>query len=121
MGMLLDVNSMTPDLVSNTINEVMFNPKYKENAKITQALLNDHLVEPKDQFLHWVKYIIRTNGAKHLINEFAHDLSFVEFWSLDVYFVIVLTVTLAAILSITLMCYLSNFVMRLYSKMEKRE
>ena len=42
MGLLLDVNSMTPDVVSNTINEVMFNPKYKENAKITQAFLNDH-------------------------------------------------------------------------------
>ena len=121
MGLLLDVNAMTPDLVSNTINEVLSNLKYKKNAKITQALLNDHLVEPKDQFLYWVKYIIRTNGAKHLINEFAHDLSFVEFWSLDVYFVIVIAVTLAAVLLITLLCFFIKFVMQLCSKKQKRE
>ena len=121
MGLLLDVNSMTPDVVSNTINEVMFNPKYKENAKITQALLNDHLVEPKDQFLYWVKYIIGTNGANHLINEFSHDLSFVEFWSLDVYFVIVTAVILAAVLIISLLCYIIKFVMQLCSKKQKRE
>ena len=121
MGLLLEVNNMTPDLVSNTINEVLYNPMYKENAKITQDLINDHMVEPKDQFLHWVKYIIRTKGSKHLINEFAHDLSFVEFWSLDVYLVIILTVTLAAVLSGTLMCYLSKFVIQLSSKKEKHE
>ena len=40
---------MTPDLVTNTINDVLSNPKYKENARITQALINDHLAEPKDQ------------------------------------------------------------------------
>ena len=107
---------MTPDLVSNTINEVLSNRKYKKNAKITQALLNDHLVEPRDQFLYWVKYIIRTNGAKHLISEFAHDLSFVEFWSLDVYFVIVTAEILAAVLIITVLCYIIKLVMQMCSK-----
>ena len=121
MGLMLDVNTITPDLVTYTINEVLSNPKYKENAKITQALLSDHLVEPKDEFLYWVKYVIRTNGAKHLINDFAQEMSFVEFWSLDVYFVIFLTVTLVAIFTVSLVCYIVKFITSLLSRKKKRE
>ena len=121
MGLMLDVNTITPDLVTYTINEVLSNPKYKENAKITQALLSDHLVEPKDEFLYWVKYVIRSNGAKHLINDFAHEMSFVEFWSLDVYFVIFLTVTLIVILIFSLICYIFKSVVRFLSRKDKQE
>ena len=74
--------------LAHAIDEVLTNPIYKENAKITQTLLNDKLVQPKDEFLYWVTYVIRLKGAKHLLHSYAHDMSIIEFWSLDVYFVL---------------------------------
>ena len=89
MGVALDIKTMTEHDLANAIQEVLTNPTYKENAKITQKLLNDKLVEPKDEFLYWVKYVIRHKRAKHLLNTYAHNMSFVEFWSLDVYFLLI--------------------------------
>ena len=86
MGLVLDVNTITADSLEKSIKNLLPNPIYAQNAKATQALVSDHMVEPKQQFLYWVKYVICHNGAKHLTNEFAPEISVIEFWSLDVYF-----------------------------------
>ena len=41
---------MTENDLEHAIQEVLTNSTYKENAKITQKLLNDKLVAPKDEF-----------------------------------------------------------------------
>ena len=46
----LDIKTMTENDLEHAIQEVLTNSTYKENAKITQKLLNDKLVAPKDEF-----------------------------------------------------------------------
>ena len=121
MGLLLDMDTMNPDQIESTIHEVLSNPEYNRNAEITKRLLNDHQVEPKQQFLFWIKYIIRTDGAKHLIHEFAQEMSLVEFWSLDVYFVILLTIALMFVLIVCLLCCILKFVKRTFLGKEKSD
>ena len=50
MRVALDIKTMTEHDLANAIQEVLTNSTYKENAKITQKLLNDKLVAPKDEF-----------------------------------------------------------------------
>ena len=104
MGVTLDIKTMTEHDLAHAIYEVLTNFTYKENAKITQTLLNDKLVEPKDEFLYWVKYVILHRGAKHLLHPYAHDMSVIEFWSLDVYFVLIFLLA-SLFLSVTFLCY----------------
>ena len=104
MGITLDIKTMTERDLAHAIDEVLTNPTYKENAKTTQTLLNDKLVEPKDEFLYWVKYVIRHKEAKHLIHLYALDMSVIEFWSLDVYFILIFLLA-AIFLSVTFLCY----------------
>ena len=79
MGVSLDTKTMTEWDLAHAIDKVLTNPTFKENAKITQTLLNDKLVEAKDEFLYPVKYVIRHKRAKHLLHTYAHDMSIVEF------------------------------------------
>ena len=118
---MLDVNTITAHSLEKTINDELSNPTYTQNVKATQALVNDHMVEPKQQFMYWVKYVIRHNAAKHLINDFVHNLSVIEFWSLDVYFVIFTVVTLVCAVIFTLLIYIYKIITRKFFKKAKQE
>ena len=104
MGVQLDIKTMTKTNLNNAIQEVLINPVYTENAKATQALVTDNMIEPKDQLFYWIKYIIHHKGAKHLLNGYVHSLSVVEFWSLDVYMFLLSIVILFCALNIV-SCY----------------
>ena len=121
MGVALDIKTMTEHDLAQAIQEVLTNSTYKENAKITQTLLNDKLVEPKDEFLYWVKYVIKHKGAKHLLNAYAHNMSFIEFWSLDVYFLLILLFAVIFIFIIFLFFIVSKKVRVLKNKMSKQK
>ena len=118
---MLDVNTITADSLEKTISGVLSNPIYAENAKATQTLVTDHLVEPKKQFLYWVNYVVRHNGAKHLIHEFVHEMSIIEFWSLDVYFVIILTITLVFTIIFILLFWMCKLLARMCFNKVKQE
>ena len=120
-GVDLDIKTMTEHDLAQAIQEVLTNPIYKENVKITQTLLNDKLVAPKDEFLYWVKYVIRHKGAKHLLNTYAHDMSFVEFWSLDVYFVLIFPFAVIIMLMIFLCFIVLKTIWFLKNKVAKQK
>ncbi len=104
MGVLLNMDTMTAEDLKDAIHEVLENPIYTENAQATRELMNDQMISPKEKFLYWIKYIIKHKGAKHLINNVAHEMSFVEFWCLDVYFLLLMSVILFIFILIRLMC-----------------
>ena len=109
MGVMLDGNTVTEEDLSLAIQEVLSNCTYKENAKATQYLINDNMGDPKEKFLYWVDYIIRHKGAKHLINHNEHKMSFLEFWSLDVFFFMILVFSL----SLSFILYACHFVVKI--------
>ena len=109
MGILLNLNSISATQLEEAIRAVLTDSRYKENARAAQALINDQMVEPKQELLYWVKYVIRHKGAKHLLNDVAHGMSTVEFWSLDVYAFL----CLVFVIFLLLMCFVLKHLIKL--------
>ncbi|XP_052871728.1 UDP-glycosyltransferase UGT5-like [Anopheles cruzii] len=66
------------------VNEVLNNEKYSEKIATISRRLRDQPLAPMDLAKFWVEYVLRHDGAKHLISA-AQDLNFVEYNNLDVY------------------------------------
>ena len=56
---------------------------YKENAMRLSRIHHDQPVKPLDRAVFWIEFVMRHKGAKHL-RVAAHDLSWVQYHSLDV-------------------------------------
>ncbi|BET02823.1 glucuronosyltransferase [Nesidiocoris tenuis] len=59
MGLQLNYNNITEDSVYWTINEVLTNPRYKQNAKKRQTLFKDRPLKPVDEAVFWIEYVLR--------------------------------------------------------------
>lgn len=42
---------------------------YKKNAIVHSLLYKDQPMKPLDRAVYWIEYVIRNDGAKHLISE----------------------------------------------------
>ncbi|XP_058123361.1 UDP-glycosyltransferase UGT5-like [Anopheles ziemanni] len=73
---------------SKAVNGVLDNAIYTTNVKTISRRLRDQPLAPMDMAKFWVEYVLRHDGAKHLISA-AQDLTFVEYNNLDVYAFIV--------------------------------
>uniref|UniRef100_A0A1Y9H2G0 UDP-glucuronosyltransferase n=1 Tax=Anopheles dirus TaxID=7168 RepID=A0A1Y9H2G0_9DIPT len=83
---------------SKAISEVIGDKSYAANVKIISQRLRDQPLAPMDMAKFWVEYVLRHDGAKHLISS-AQDLNFVEYNNLDVY-AFLATVALVVVLSV---------------------
>ncbi|XP_056641411.1 UDP-glycosyltransferase UGT5-like isoform X1 [Diorhabda sublineata] len=48
------------------INELLKNPKYKNNAQYRSSIFHDRPMGPLDRAVYWIEYVLRHNGANHL-------------------------------------------------------
>ncbi|XP_042204177.1 UDP-glucosyltransferase 2-like [Homarus americanus] len=83
IGVALAWDDLTVDLIINTINEVINNPRYQRNVKQVSKLMRDQLQSPLERAVYWTEYVIRHQGAPHLKSP-AAQISWVEFFMLDV-------------------------------------
>ena len=84
MGVLIEPEKITKETFSEAVNEVLSNPKYGENAKKIQFILEDQPMKSRDLFLYWVNYTIRHKGAHHLISDAPFELNALQYWSVDI-------------------------------------
>lgn len=84
----LDLKTLTPEKLYNAIREVITEPRYKIEVKKRQVLLRDQKETPLERAIYWTEYVIRHKGAYHLQSP-AKDMSFFQYYSLDVLFLIV--------------------------------
>uniref|UniRef100_A0A1Y9H2X1 Uncharacterized protein n=1 Tax=Anopheles dirus TaxID=7168 RepID=A0A1Y9H2X1_9DIPT len=75
-----EVNVIT---LGSRINELLTNPAFMKQAKRASELFRDNLVPPMQEAMHWIEYVIRHKGAKHLKTK-AIDLSWAQYLMLDV-------------------------------------
>lgn len=75
-----DVNAIT---LGSRINELLSNPAYTRLAKKASELFRDNLVPPMEEAMHWIEYVIRHKGAKHL-KASSVDLSWWQYLMWDV-------------------------------------
>ncbi|XP_044753278.1 UDP-glycosyltransferase UGT5-like [Coccinella septempunctata] len=85
------------------LNELLRNPKYKQNAAIRSKLFHDRPMKPLDEAVYWVEYVIRHRGAEHL-RVAALKLSWYQYILLDVFgFILVALSIVVYILRMILM------------------
>ncbi|XP_044754883.1 UDP-glucosyltransferase 2-like [Coccinella septempunctata] len=84
-------DEITEEKLTYALNEILNNPKYKENAKRRSAIMRDQQVKPIDKAIYWIEYVIRHKGAHHL-HSAALDLEWYQRSMLDVLAIITLTV-----------------------------
>ncbi|XP_028608464.1 UDP-glucuronosyltransferase 2A1 isoform X6 [Grammomys surdaster] len=79
----VNMNTMTSADLLNAVRTVINEPSYKENAVRLSRIHHDQPVKPLDRAVFWIEFVMRHKGAKHL-RVAAHDLSWVQYHSLDV-------------------------------------
>ncbi|XP_044755559.1 UDP-glycosyltransferase UGT5-like isoform X2 [Coccinella septempunctata] len=83
--------ALTENTFSDILDDVLKNPKYKENAQMRSKLMKDKPMSPADAINYWVEYVIRHKGAPHLRSA-ALDLRWYEYLLIDVVlFILVVT------------------------------
>jgi glucuronosyltransferase len=86
-GLQVYFDDISEASVGSAINELLKNPKYKENAKIISKRFNDRPLTPQQSVTYWTEYAHRHDGAPHL-KAAGNDLNFIAFHMIDVYAVL---------------------------------
>ncbi|XP_007523584.2 UDP-glucuronosyltransferase 2A3 isoform X2 [Erinaceus europaeus] len=115
----VNINTMTSADLLNALRTVINEPSYKENAMRLSRIHHDQPVKPLDRAVFWIEFVMRHKGAKHL-RPAAHDLTWVQYHSLDVIGFLLACVA-ATMFLVTKCCLFSCQKFGKISKKEKRE
>ncbi|XP_069950947.1 UDP-glycosyltransferase UGT5 isoform X2 [Cherax quadricarinatus] len=111
LGLALEWEELTVELLVDTITEVLTNPKYKRNMEAASRVDRDRPQEPLETAVFWTEYVARHRGAPRLRSP-AADLSWMEFLMLDVVAVVHMAVL---VVFLVLRRLLSSFYSQLFT------
>ncbi|XP_048391102.1 UDP-glucuronosyltransferase 1A1-like [Stegostoma tigrinum] len=103
-GINLDIEQMSSDDLVNALNTVINDTRYREAMMTLSSLHKDRTRHPLELSVHWVEFVMRHKGAEHL-RAAAHELNFIQYHSLDVISVLLVTELLAVWLLVKCCCY----------------
>lgn len=120
IGVILDLQSLTPNAVTNAILEVLRNSSYKEKAERVSRLIRHRRVTPTEEACDWIEYGLHNNAGLHLRSE-ADNLYFFQVYLLDVLLLIVATVVCVMVLFYFCLKYCLQHIIQKCSKKSKAE
>ncbi|XP_005996000.1 UDP-glucuronosyltransferase 1A1 [Latimeria chalumnae] len=82
-GIILNIFQMTSRDLLAALNAVISDVRYKENMLRLSTLHKDRPIEPLHLAVHWVEFVMKHKGAKHLWPA-AHELNWFQYHCLDV-------------------------------------
>ncbi|XP_030763843.1 UDP-glucuronosyltransferase 2A3-like [Sitophilus oryzae] len=83
MAVELPFQQLSGKVLQEAIQEVLHNKKYRENAKTRSNVMRDRVLEPLDEAVYWVEYVIKHDGAHYLKSSFS-DLAWYQLYLVDV-------------------------------------
>ncbi|NXA56353.1 UD11 glucuronosyltransferase, partial [Nothocercus julius] len=98
-GVTLNILEMTSKDISDALNAVINDKKYKESIKRLSDLHLDRPIHPLDLAVYWVEFVMRHKGAPHL-RPAAHELNWIQYHSLDVIAFLLAVVLLSLFISL---------------------
>ena len=116
LGILLELENITESSMSWALNEIQ-NPKYKEKAQLASKIFRDQPMSPLDKAVYWTEYVLRHNGAPHLANP-SRKLSWFQRELFDVYFVILLVLSITFWILFKIIKLFLYFIRKLTSKVK---
>ncbi|KFB51605.1 AGAP007374-PA-like protein [Anopheles sinensis] len=78
----LDFPNITRESFRWALEEVLYNPSYKQNIDRISQMFRDRPVPALDEAIYWIEYVTRHKGAKQLRSS-ALDLPWISFALLD--------------------------------------
>ncbi|KAH8241261.1 hypothetical protein KR032_005720 [Drosophila birchii] len=79
---VLDCNNLDADTLTNTIQELIGNPRYAFRAKKMSKSFWDRPMSPLDTAVWWTEYVLRHRDVKHIrLNK--EDISLIRYYRLD--------------------------------------
>ncbi|KAE8630593.1 hypothetical protein XENTR_v10000884 [Xenopus tropicalis] len=94
MGILLEWKKITEDTLFASLTEVIHNQSYQQQAVKLSTIHKDQPGHPVSRAVYWINYILRHNGADHL-RAAIHNVSFYQYFLLDVVLLLLFVVTIA--------------------------
>ncbi|XP_033837748.1 UDP-glucuronosyltransferase-like isoform X1 [Periophthalmus magnuspinnatus] len=82
-GVVLNIQTITTEILLDGLKEVINNPKYKENLQKLSAIHNDRPIDPLELSVYWTEYVMKHKGVKHL-KATVNELNWIQYYSLDV-------------------------------------
>lgn len=70
----VDFHNISEESISTAITEILTNPTFEENAQKLSQLFKDNAIDPLENAIYNIEYVLRTKGARHLRSA-AVDLS----------------------------------------------
>ncbi|XP_059233738.1 2-hydroxyacylsphingosine 1-beta-galactosyltransferase [Mustela nigripes] len=89
MGILLEWKTVTEGELYEALVKVINNPSYRQRAQKLSEIHKDQPGHPVNRTVYWIDYILRHNGAHHL-RAAVHQISFCQYFLLDIAFVLLL-------------------------------
>uniref|UniRef100_A0A453Z3P0 UDP-glucuronosyltransferase n=1 Tax=Anopheles quadriannulatus TaxID=34691 RepID=A0A453Z3P0_ANOQN len=83
-GLSVSFDELTEPLLSGVVQEVLRDPKYREQVQGRALLYKDRPMGALETGVYWIEYVIRHHGAPHLHYQGA-DLNVFQLALLDVY------------------------------------
>ncbi|KAI4501572.1 hypothetical protein M0802_003449 [Mischocyttarus mexicanus] len=80
IGLTLNVDTMTEELIVRTITEVVENKTYLDNIKLISAILKDELIRPMEKAIWNVEHVLKFPNSKHL-RYHGRDMSWIDYYS----------------------------------------
>ncbi|XP_056602934.1 UDP-glucuronosyltransferase 2A2-like [Triplophysa dalaica] len=106
-AVVLDINTMTSKDLLDALNTVIYNTTYKESMMKLSRIHHDQPMKPLDQAVFWIEFVMRNKGAKHLRVQ-AHQLTWYQYYLLDVMAFLLTIFTLSVFIFIKTCCFLSR-------------
>ncbi|KAL2724038.1 UDP-glucosyltransferase 2-like isoform X1 [Vespula squamosa] len=91
IGLTLNVDTMTEELIVRTITEVVENKTYSHNIKLISAILKDELVRPMERAIWNIEHVLKFPNSKHL-RYHAQDMSWIDYYSTILLILLILTI-----------------------------
>ncbi|XP_068197210.1 UDP-glucuronosyltransferase 1A5-like [Antennarius striatus] len=99
VGVVLDIQTLTTEILLQGLSDVINNTRYKQNVRRLSTLHRDRPVDPLELAVFWTEFVMRHRGAPHLRPAALH-LHWVQYFCLDV-----ITLLLAALLLVGMLTW----------------
>ncbi|VVC33683.1 UDP-glucuronosyl/UDP-glucosyltransferase [Cinara cedri] len=119
MAISMDIESVREDAFLRNVLELVNNPKYAKNAKITSERFKDRPMSPEKSVAYWTDYVVRHKGAPHLKSH-ATNLTWYQYLLLDVISVVIVFVVIILFILYTVLKNIHSYILK-YKTKAKRE
>ncbi|XP_077067070.1 UDP glucuronosyltransferase 5 family, polypeptide A1 [Siphateles boraxobius] len=102
---IVDIATLDMDVFLEALKEVLHNTSYKENMQRLSRLHHDQPMKPLDRAVFWIEFVMRNRGAPHLRTQ-SFRMSWIEYYSIDVFWTLTATLLIFAFLIVYVIRYL---------------